>query len=420
VRYLYSGLLYLALPYIFLRLWWRSRRLPAYRARWSERLGFYPMRLEKCIWVHAVSMGEVIAAVPLIKALQASYPSMTVLVTTMTPTGSAQVKSVFKDSVAHVYIPYDLPDAVARFLRAFRPVVGIVMETELWPNMVDACYRRAIPTCLMNARLSEKSARGYERIAPLAREMLSHVTVIAAHGQQDADRFIALGAPKERMVVTGSIKFDIQVSSDVTANIPALRAQLGNDRFIWIAASTHEGEETMILAAHKLLRDNNPQALLILVPRHPDRFDAIAAMCEASFKTLRRSKAQPMSTDVAVYLGDTMGELLLMYGAADAAFVGGSLIPRGGHNLLEPAALSKPLLSGPHLFNFKEISELFFAADALTVVSDAGSLAAQVTQWMQQPAARVTSGERARQVVEANRGALSKQLAIIQQIIANP
>lgn len=417
MRYLYTFLFYLALPFIFLRLWWRSLRQPAYRQRIRERLGFYPQKLEKSIWVHAVSVGEVIAAIPLIKALNSRYPHMPMVVTTMTPTGAERVKIALGDRVIHAYIPYDLPSAVQRFINHMHPVIAIIMETELWPNLLAVSRKNNIPICLVNARLSEKSAKGYHRIAPLAQEMLRHLDLIAAHGQADANRFIALGAPKERMVVTGNIKFDIELPAELATKSMALREMLGKERFIWIAASTHEGEEEIILAAHKKIRELNPSALLILVPRHPDRFDAIAKLVEQSFNSSRRSMQQTCTQETAVYLGDTMGELLLLYGAADVAFVAGSLIPRGGHNMLEPGALGKPIITGTHLFNFAEISELFVSANALIKVLDANSLATQLVLLMQQPEERKQMGARALKVVAANRGALAKQVEMVSKKI---
>ena len=362
-------------------------------------------------------MGETIAAVPLIKALHARYPSLPIVVTTMTPTGAAQVKTLLGDITTHLYIPYDLPGAVERFLNTTQPILSVTMETELWPNMFAACRRKNIPICLMNARLSEKSAAGYARIASLTREMLQSIKVIAAHGKVDAARFVALGAPVERVIVTGNIKFDITIAEQMIEKGNRLRAALGSDRFVWIAASTHEVEEEIILAAHKKLLQLDPQALLILVPRHPDRFDTVAKLVEQSFIVERRSQSQACKPETAVYLGDTMGELLVLYSVADVAFVGGSLIPRGGHNMLEPGVLGKPILTGPHLFNFKEISELFISANALTRVSDADALAKQLAVCLQKPDERLASGERARQVVLNNRGALARQLEIIYQLM---
>lgn len=417
MRYLYTFLLYLALPFIFIRLWWRSRKLATYRQRFSERMGFYPFKLDQCIWVHAVSVGETLAAIPMIKGLQSRHPELSLLVTTMTPTGSARVKAVFGESVKHVYLPYDLPDAVSRFLKTMRPVIGVIIETELWPNLLAACYKRDIPVCLVNARLSKKSARGYQRIAPLTKEILQYISVIAAHGQADAERFMMLGASKEQVSVTGNIKFDLEVPVDLDVRAADLRKQLGT-RFIWLAASTHDGEESVILAAHEKIREYNPGALLILVPRHPDRFNSVFSLCQKSFKTVRRSE-QSVVSDAAVYLADTMGELMTAYAVADVVFVGGSLVPRGGHNILEPAALAKPMMIGPHDFNFAEIGDLFFANNALVKIQDVDTLAAQVVSFMQNEVERKAMGQRALQVMNANRGALAKQLALIDGLISH-
>jgi 3-deoxy-D-manno-octulosonic-acid transferase len=271
----------------------------------------------------------------------------------------------------------------------------------------------------VNARLSEKSARGYHRIASLTRDMLRRIDVIAAHGQMDANRFITLGAPEERMKVTGNIKFDIELPTDLSQKSAILRDELGKDRFIWIAASTHEGEEEMVIAAHKQIRAVNPQALLILVPRHPTRFDAIAKLSAQSFSTARRSLQQSCMPETSVYLGDTMGELLLMYSAVNVAFVAGSLIPRGGHNMLEPGALGKPIITGPYLFNFAEISELFVSAHALAKVTDADSLAKEVIELMRHPGEQAEMGARALQVVAENRGALAKQVELVSAVITS-
>lgn len=402
---------------IFLRLLWRSLRQPGYRQRLPERLGFYPLQLKQCIWVHAVSMGETIAAIPLIKILQAHYPNLPLVVTTMTPTGAERVKQAFGDSVHHLYAPYDLPFAVQRFYKAINPVIGIIMETELWPNLLAIAHAKNVPMCLVNARLSAKSAAGYQRIPGLSREVLSHLTLIAAHGAVDAERFIALGANPERVVVTGNIKFDLELPPDLTARAHELRGALGDNRFIWIAASTHEGEEEQILAAHQALRKIAPNALLILVPRHPDRFDSIAKLAEQTFSVARRSQKTAVSEETAVYLGDTMGELVLLYGAVDVAFVGGSLIQRGGHNILEAAAFAKPLMTGPHVFNFAEITALFVNAAALQQVSNSQSLAEWLIKLYQDPNLRLDMGERALAVMNANRGALTKQVALIETVL---
>ena len=401
-----------------IRLLWRSRKLPAYRQRLLERFGFYPFKLKHCLWIHAVSVGESLAAIPLIKALIKDYPDLPVLVTTMTPTGAERINAALGDRIKHVYIPYDIPDAVSRFLNTMHPVIAIIMETELWPNLLAICHQKRIPICLMNARLSEKSAAGYQRISSLTHRMMNEITLIASHGENDAKRFIALSAPKENVIVTGNIKFDLELPHDLASKSLALRETLGKDRLIWIAASTHEGEEEIILLAHKKCYEKNKKALLLLVPRHPDRFDKVHHLCEQQGWVIkRRSKQETCDQNTSIYFGDTMGELLFMYSVSDIAFVGGSLIPRGGHNMLEPGALGKPILTGPHLFNFAEISELFFKAHALVKVTDADSLFKQLDFWMMNEAERHATGERAKAVVDANRGALAKQLTLINKVM---
>ena len=417
MRYLYTFLFYLALPLVFLRLLWRSRRLPAYRNRLHERFGYYSINLDRCFWVHAVSVGETMAALPLIRELQKKYPDVPLVVTTMTPTGAARVKAALGDSVFHLYLPYDLPAAVNRFLRAVKPKIALIMETELWPNMFAACKQQGIPICLLNARLSEKSARGYRRVGSLTREMLSALQLIAANAALDAERFVALGALKERVIVTGNIKFDLDVPETLPDESLALRAALGEERFIWIAASTHEGEEEQILAVHQKLRVQNPQALLILVPRHPDRFDQVAKRCAREGVVLRRSDASALDEKTGIYLGDTMGELLLLYSVADVAFVGGSLVPRGGHNILEPAALGKAIVVGPHLFNFTDIRDMFDAAHALITVADENALFSELVRLMRDANDREAMGQRALRAVNANRGALTRQLNLVCELL---
>lgn len=414
MRYLYSGLLYLAIPFILLRTLWRSRRQPDYRKRLAERFGFYSFQLNQCIWVHAVSVGEVMAAIPLIKALKEHYPHFSLLVTTMTPTGSARVQAAFNDQVKHAYIPYDLPGAMKRFIQTMHPHCCLIMETELWPNLIAACQQTQVPIFLMNARLSAKSAHGYRTIGGLTRHLLQALTAIAAQSESDAERFIHLGASPNQVTVTGNLKFDIELPNDLFSKAQVLHEMLGKDRFIWIAASTHEGEEEIIFAAHQQLIEKNPSALLILVPRHPDRFDTVARLAAQSFQLARRRSQTLCTAEKQVYLGDTMGELLLLYAVADVAFVGGSLLPFGGHNLVEPAALAKPILSGPYLFNFAEISELLKQANAIHLVSDAATLSAQLLDWVKDPAERRRRGDMALQVVSQNRGALSRQLEVVK------
>jgi len=416
LRYLYSVLFYLALPFIFLRLLWRSRRAPLYRQRWLERLGFYPYRLDQCIWIHAVSLGETIAAIPLIKALKEKYSQSTILVTNMTPTGSARVKAAFGESVYNTYIPYDLPDAFLRFFKKIHPQVLIVMETELWPNLFAMCKERDIPIVVTNARLSEKSAQGYRKIAPLTREMFTAITTLSAQAQADADRFIELGMPKERVHITGSLKFDLELPQELIVKGANLRKLLGDNRLVWIAASTHPGEDDIMLAAHRIIRAQMPQALLILVPRHLERFDSVAALAaEKGFTLVRRTQQIPCSEDTAVYLGDTMGEMMVMFSACDVACVAGSFVPVGGHNIIEPAALHKPVITGPYVFNFAEATDLMLNAEGMVKVETAEQLAKSVLKFFEDPEYREKTGENAYQVVEKNRGALQRQINLIDR-----
>jgi 3-deoxy-D-manno-octulosonic-acid transferase len=416
LRYFYSSLFYLALPFVFLRLLWRSRRLPAYRDRWLERLGFCPYKLQECILVHAVSLGETIAAIPLIKALQKQY-SQPILVTNMTPTGAARVKAALGDTVLNAYLPYDLPDAMNRFLARVKPSIVIVMETEIWPNLFSACKRKDIPVVITNARLSAKSARGYGWIKSLTKQTLSAVAILIAQGEADANRFIELGMAANKIRITGNLKFDITPPSDIAAKALELRQQLGHERLIWIAASTHPGEEEIILAAHAVIQQQVPQALLILVPRHPERFTPVADLCvQKGFSVVRRSVAQACEASTQVYLSDTMGEMMLMFGVCDVAFIGGSLVKVGGHNMLEPAVMHKPVITGPALFNFAEISELMMKAGGMVIINNAAELAKEAVKLLLDKKIHDEMGENAYGVVEANRGSLQKQIDAINSL----
>lgn len=420
LRYVYSAFFYLLVPFVLLRLLWRSRRNPAYRQRIPERFGFSKLSFEKSIWVHAVSVGEALIAVSLIKKLHLRYPTIPIVVTTMTPTGAARIQAGLGDSVSHVYIPYDLPTAIARFLRQTKPLIAIIMETELWPNLYATCRERGLPIVIANGRLSGRSASGYQRIPRLTREMLTAVSLLMAQAKADAERFIALGMNPSRVVVTGNIKFDLELPVDLIPRSEVLRMHLGQDRLIWIAASTHAGEEEIILKAHAAIREREPRALLILVPRHPERFTPVAELiAQQGFEITRRSQGGLCTPSTAVYLGDTMGEMFLLYACTDVAFVAGSFAPIGGHNLLEPAALSKPIITGPQLFNFTEISELLLEAQALVKVEDASTLAEAVLRFFADPALRKEKGENARQVVESNRGALAKHVDLISGIMGS-
>lgn len=410
-RWLYTVLLYLLSPFLFWRLWRRGQQAPAYRLRWRERWGLGVPRCHGAIWVHAVSVGEVIAAVPLVRALQIKYPDSPMVVTTMTPTGSERVRELFADQVVHVYAPYDFPGAVSRFLAATAPRILVIIETELWPNLIHGCHRRAIPVILANARLSERSARGYSRIRWIAGPMLRELDWVAAQARPDADRFAALGVANERISVTGSLKFDMELPAETEQHARSLRAGLAPRRPVWIAASTHQGEDEQLLEAHRRILADHPDALLILVPRHPERFVPVGELVEErGFRMLRRS-GRTEDPRCQVLLGDTMGELLLLYGVADVAFVGGSLVPHGGHNPLEPALWGMPVLVGPHVFNFQEVCSVMERAGGLLQLDSATTLAQSVSELFADRQKRTETGRRARATVEANRGTLGRLLS---------
>ncbi len=424
-RLLYIIALYLLTPIILLRLLFRAVKAPAYGRRWGERFGFVGgANSNNVIWLHAVSVGETLAAVPLVKALQDKYPQYRLMLTCMTPTGSERIAAAFGDSVHHSYAPYDMPDAVARFLNRVQPKLLIIMETELWPNTIAACAARNIPVVVANARLSAKSASGYGKVAPVTASMLRRIDAIGAQHRDDGQRFIDLGLPGSAMTVTGNIKFDLCLDQPIKDKAAELSAQWhGTEktaRPVILASSTHRGEDEIILRAFTMVRaalDSRP--LLVLVPRHPERFNAVAELCaESGFAVARRSANQPTSA-ADILLGDTMGELMAFYGACDLTFVGGSLVPTGGHNIIEPAAWGLPILTGPHLFNFAEASQLLIAGDAMQICDSGEKLAEQMIDLLQNPQRREAMTHSARQIAEANRGALDKLLAVIKPLLSD-
>ena len=407
-RWLYSLCLYLALPAALAFLGYRSLREPGYRASLRQRFGHVSSDGDHPIWVHAVSVGEVLAAVPLVRLLMARFPERSVLITTMTPTGADRVRDVFGDEVAHRYVPYDLPHMVNRFLSRVQPSILIIMETEVWPNIVHACDDRSIPVILANARLSEKSATGYARFALLAQPPFHKLDWIAAQAQADAQRFVSLGARPERVTVTGSIKYDVSIDEEARAAAAGLRELIGSERPVWIAASTHEGEEGSVLDAHRRLLVQYPDALLVLVPRHPERFDAVARLvADQGLVTARRARGDDPA-GAQVYLADTMGELMMLFGCAYAAFMGGSLIERGGHNPLEAAAWSLPVLSGPQVFNFASVYQQLSTEGGVSFVEGVDDLARELGGFFDHPQVRRDTGARARAVLDANQGALDQ------------
>lgn len=404
---------YLLAPAAVLALLWKGLRYRPYLRRWPERfaIGLARQR-EPVIWVHAVSVGEVRSAVPLVRALMERYPRHAVLVTTMTPTGAEQVERLFGDSVEHRYLPYDLPGVVARFLDRIRPSLVVVAETEFWPNLFLACRRRGIPLTLANVRISAGSLAGYLRAPATARAMFTSADLICAQTRTDAQRLRNIGVPEQRLFVTGNLKFDFPVSDEVLCSGRRLRAHLGAERFVWVAGSTHAGEEDKILNALVRLRERWSNLLLVIVPRDPERFGRVTRLVRRRGLHVVRYSELPAEFDsrTEVLVGDTMGELQKFYAAADLAFVGASLVRRGGHNILEPAAASIPVVFGPHMFNFEEIAATVLEAGAGRQVYDELELAEAVELYIRNPALRAAAGHAGRRVIETNRGSVRRTL----------
>jgi len=418
-RFIYSILLYLLFPLLVLYLAVRAIKSPDYRGRWGERFGLTSLNKSDLL-IHSVSMGETLAAIPLIRAIQQAHPQLSITVTTTSPTGSAEVKKAFGESVQHCYLPFDLPFSVRRFLKQVKPQYCIIMETELWPNLIHQASHSGVKLMLANARLSEKSAGQYQKQLTLSQPMLQSLDSIAAQSQQAAERFIALGVSADKIEVCGSLKFDLSVADDKREQARALRQQWRPATCpVWIAGSVHPGEFDAILTAHRHLLTISPDALLIMVPRHPEKFDAAAArITEAGFSLARRSLNESVDGETQVLLGDTMGELLTFYGAADQAFVGGTLIENGGHNPLEPAALGLPVFVGPHHWDFAEITGLLNEAGALKVVSSAEELGTALVGNFEDKSAYQVVSKAGLRVVDANKGALQKQFALANKLIA--
>ncbi|MDD7804845.1 MAG: lipid IV(A) 3-deoxy-D-manno-octulosonic acid transferase [Endozoicomonas sp. (ex Botrylloides leachii)] len=424
-RFIYSCLLYLITPAVLLRMLWRSRKTSAYRKRWGERLGFSPRltRQNPVIWVHAVSVGETIASASLIKALQRHYPDHYFLITTMTPSGSERVKAIHGNALAHSYIPYDLPCALSRFLNRTSPCIAIMIETELWPNTIAACNKRNIPVIVANARLSKYSAKGYSRFGWITRPMLQQLSIVACQHTDDGERFLNLGLQKEKLHITGNIKFDIQVSEETKRSAAELRTSwekgFGKPAQIFIASSTHAGEEQLIIDAFIQLKHQHRDLLLVLVPRHPERFNTVFQQAyHNGLNTIRYSQHERVSFDTDIILGDTMGEMMKFFSASDIAFVGGSLIERGGHNVLEPAAVGLPILTGAYTFNFQDITSSLEKARGLIRVRNANDLIIEINKLLMDKHYQNNIGNNAKYFVENNQGALNRLLSVIIRQIA--
>jgi len=411
----YRLLLWLLFPWVLMHLWWRGRRQPGYREHIPERFGWYQTRPGRpVIWLHAVSVGETRAAEPLVRALAARYPGHELLLTQMTPTGRETAQQLYGGAATIVYLPYDYPGAVARFLTRFRPRLGILMETEIWFNLVECCARLGVPLLLANARLSEKSARGYELVAPLTRAALGGLAAVSAQTREDAERLERLGA--RGVEVTGNLKFDVALAPQLLVLGAELKQRIGQ-RPVLLAASTREGEEELVFDA--LARIRVEGLLLVLVPRHPQRFDEVAALLTGrNLSYLRRSDNRALPPDCRVLLGDSMGEMTAYYAACDLAFIGGSLLPYGGQNLIEACAVGRPLLFGRHMYNFAEASRLAVAAGAAIEVADAAMLGERAGQLLADQATLTRMSQAALAFSRAHQGATARNLAICERLLS--
>lgn len=414
MRFFYTSIFRLLLPLVLFRLYWRGIKAPLYRQRWQERLGYYSHPFSgRSIWFHAVSVGEAEAALPLIRLIQQRYPHEQILVTTTTPTGSARIQSVLRDSVAHVYLPYDLPAIIQRFLKQFRPKLAVFLEKEIWPNLFAALGEQEIPLYVINARLSARSARAYRKIPALVKPALAQIKLIATQTEADKNQFLSIGASDSQLAVLGNIKFDITIAPEVLAEGKQLKQQWGQ-RFIWIIASTHQGEEAQLLAHYPRLKAEIPQLLVVIAPRHPERFAAVKIGCEKQgLRVVMRSEQKAVTPDCDVYIADSMGELKMLLAAADVAFVGGSLVDVGGHNVLEPAAAGVPVLFGPIMFNFQLIAEQMLQHQAARQCQDAAAVADAVLALAADPQSCQRLAEQASAFLAANQGAIERIVAVL-------
>lgn len=418
-RFFYTGLMFLIQPLVLFFMWLRGFKAPNYRKRLGERYGDYNNLSRPSpngVVIHAASVGEVIAATPLVRRIQQDYPELSITFTTVTPTGSDRVKAAFGERVTHCYLPYDLPFAINRFIDFVQPKLCIVIETELWPNLIQQLYRRNVPFIVANARLSARSARRYGKVRARLQGMWSQISLIAPQDQISGKRFLALGYAESKLKLTGNIKYDLTINAALLEQIHALREQWVQQRPIWIAASTHEGEEEIILQTHRRLLKKYPHLLLLLVPRHPERFNPVAELIEkGKFQFVRRSSGECPNADTQVILGDSMGEMMLLYGISDIAFVGGSLVKHGGHNPLEPLAFKIPVISGKHTFNFPEVFRMLLEVQGvLEVNSTAEALERAVELLLNSKEARERLGNAGYEVLIENRGALQRLLDLLK------
>ncbi|MES1925748.1 lipid IV(A) 3-deoxy-D-manno-octulosonic acid transferase [Salinisphaera sp. T31B1] len=422
-RAIYCLATWLVLPFVFAYFYWRSRREPGYAGDWGERLGYIAEQPGAPIWVHAASVGEVLLIAPFVRALREQHPRVPILITTMTPTGRAQARERFgDDGVRYAYLPLDTMGATRRFLRRAAPRVGLLAETELWPNLVAASERARVPLGLLNASLSRRSAARYQRlgVAAIMRFMLSRIAVIAAAHEVHAERFLSLGANPDSVHVTGNLKYDVSDMESITRRGQALREQWGAlERPVWVAASTHAGEERLLIETFDRLLQTHGDALLVIAPRHPQRFEAVAQILSGSgYRVARRSRGEAVNEATDIVFADTLGEVPMFYAAADMVFVGGSLLPGvGGHNVIEAAALGRPLCVGAHIEEWREVIEALAEAGAAVVCDTPSALAACLRAWIDDSGSRERAGQAAAEIASTHRGGLLRSLALVRPLI---
>ncbi len=421
LRWLYSLVLLLLLPFAFAWMFWRTLRQTGHADKLGERFGSSPyLPRNEIIWLHGASVGEIRAMAPLVKSLHRDFPKHPLLVTSFTGSGRVQAQALFGGQALVAQLPYDLPFCVNRWLKCVSPVIGIVIETEIWPNLYAACARRRIPLLLVSARLSEHSLKRFRRMPRLVRAALGQVTAIAAQSVRDAEGFRQLGAPQERLSVIGNLKFDLQMPGTLKQEGRSVRSKLFGKASVIVAGSTREDEEQQVLSAYRDLLGKHPNCVLVLAPRHPQRTNSVAELIKIQgYVCRRRSAGEALLKPGEVLLLDTLGELTHLYAAGHVAFVGGSLVPVGGHNLLEPAALGLPVLAGPHLDNVRDIAEMLKDAGGLIVVNDAKNLGEAFVWLVGNTGTRQQIGQAAQQIVVANRGALDKALKLIGLVLAH-
>lgn len=419
IRFIYSILFVSIIPCIFIKKIVNGYYNQSYNERWFERFGKVSFRLKRSILIHSVSIGESIAVAPLVKKLSITYPDLEIVVTTMTLTGSTQVKKIYQDysSIHHTYLPYDIPIFLNNFFKYTNPEVCIIMETELWPNLLAICHKKLIPVIITNARLSAKSVDLYKKIRFFTRNMFSHISHVNAQTNDDKKRFVSLGMQSKKIVVTGNIKYDFSVDPGIVNQASLLKARFGK-RPIWIASSTHHNEEEIILQAHQKIQIKYPTALFIIVPRHPERFNKVYRIIKRyRFRISRRSWKSKKLDAIDVYLADTMGEMMLFYAVSDIVFVGGSFSGTGGHNMIEPSALSKVIITGPSTFNFSEVIKFLLRNKALIITENAQELADNIVRLFQEKREHTMMGRRAFSCYNQNRGALNTQFRFIRQLV---